>query len=240
MAGRVASTGRIQKDWTPSLVNDSGVTTPLWLKADTGVTLTGGTMTGWADQGGLGNNARQDLDMAAQPAVGADAYFSGLTSVQFNATAAYGNPTGYPNGTNPCTVFNVLMLPVIAGSRMYLHTNSAEFGIYAEATTGELGIYCNAFKATGLILRPKTPYIVEVAYDGTSVFPKVNGVAGTTGSGFTLVASSAQYTIGGLSPAGGVNDPQWSLAEHIVFKGTLSAATATKVRNYLNAKYRVY
>ncbi len=218
----------------------------LWLEADEGVTNSGGSVSGWADQSGNNNNATG----VNQPLWVANA-LNGLPVVQFNGTNSYLNLPYFMNGATQGEGFVVLKTTTTLGSDGALWSWGS-YAIYGYVT--QLG-YPNSDGSIsedfgsgnlynmGVPAQPLSQYhLYEVTSQTNNWAAWINGslLYQTNGNPAGFSYAGQPYT---PSPTLGVTEGYPTLyfngdvAEVMVFNRGLTASERVTVSEYLNGKY---
>lgn len=214
----------------------------LWLRADLGITLNSGNVSGWADQSGHGNNASQintmnqppyvQSQMNGQPALRGDGAHFGMVTSAFTlgASATLFVATQPSTGTQS-TYARMLeqqySLTYYLGSdvngtayKLIVNNNSAPYGT---ANGGTVTSGANTIVAGEYLSPTGTLY--------------VNGASVGTGT-FTAPSNDNQA----VSIMQSFQAAQWwngYFAEAIIYNRALSTSELNSVHQYLGARYGV-
>ena len=223
----------------------------LWLKADAGVTLNGSTVSQWADQSPLGNNAYQS-DPASQPTLVTSAI--GAPAIGFDGIADLLFFTNDINGLSGITIFLVANNtdPSQTGgsgasdSPAIFWNESVDWGwVYLSPLQGVVNWRIGSGDATtstnGLYIRPVSLgarySVTTLKKDSTMETLYVNGT-----NVQAITALSAQTA--GVRPDGTLGGRPGScfageILEVLVYNTALSDTDRATVESYLLAKYLV-
>ena len=189
--GTTSAAGWCRKNM--GLFTNTGLTTP--------VSANGDAIAGWYDQTGNGNHLLQPT-AANRPLYDAD---RGLVQNCLGANQFFTMPAGYSVNARAASF---MFICEIQGLRQGYNTALTQYkfllgssgltsNIYQDGTTGKLGIYDGAFKAS-TATPPTSRACILVVMDSGATTIYVNGVASTTtllanasSSGFTLLGSAA-------------------------------------------------
>jgi hypothetical protein len=207
-----------------------------WFNSSIGVTSSSGSVLGWADQSGNGNDLAQ-ITSANQPTLVANGLGTNPI-LHFSGTQWLESPTGYPTSSDYW---------VFAVGRV------SDFSVYnnlvATATTGfaTLGF----FPSPNLVLFHDSTY-VEATVDLTvnTFFLAEAGYQESTGDAivYTNGVGSTVGTIGRTNTDPTLNVGAYNndyplhgdIAEVLMFHQLLSTSQQQQVENYLNLKYSLY
>jgi len=206
----------------------------LWLKADTGITLSGSNVTAWADQSGNGNNATA-TDAPTLTTIG------GKTFVNF----AGGFFTGDELLTQPYATIMVVanftaarQVEVIFqqhnendGDNLALYRGHAgadeEFAIYNGASFGSIATTSN-----------NQTYLFGVTVNEVTGSLYLNGTADEVGESGAITPAGLYYI--GKWVSGDVVTTEMRMAEIVVYDRVLTTPERQQVETYLNTKYEIY
>lgn len=247
--GGFASSGSCSLSFTTGL--------SLWVKADTGLTCTGGctgtnVVTGWADQSGNGNN----LTTSGSTLTYAAADINGLPAVKFpTVTSAAPGPSSFAltTGLTPSsvTIFAVVGSIVNTADQQSLLSGATNsFNYWVADTSGNHLQGADSTFAASLITSTaavSTVYhqINVTAISGTSQALRQDRTAdGTatnttsfTGAAMNNIGYNKQAGVGGCASSTACKAFNGHLAELLVFSAALSGGNNTIVENYLNCRY---
>jgi hypothetical protein len=222
------------RSFSPADVN--GCT--LWLDAadSTTITLSGSTVTQWADKSGNGNNARP---FGSGPTRGVNAVtFSGTQTMDGSATYLHNSS----NGT--WSIFSAFRPASLAGDPRLLHYQGtpnrvAQF-LYVEGgtltTLAWLSGEASLVQAFGGSLASNTSYVASAVNTTTTLTAYRNGTAGSPVSHDALTTiSNGRYILGGLSAT--ENRLAGDVYELLVYSSALSEAQRQQVEGYLGIKW---
>lgn len=205
----------------------------LWVKADAGVTQSGGIVTGWADQSGNGNNLG---NVSGNPTLATN-LINGLPAIDFRTS-------GRLRGTvfTGSSIYAVVKTRAtsLSGSLDSALVETTGGGLYSTLTpgNGQWGSYFNAYRTAGQILPVDTSLILaSISSSGGSWFFRRNGAQIGTGSPATYLTRSFVY-VGNDSSLG--QQSKCYIAEILAYDRQLSTAEAQHIEAYLNYKYAIY
>lgn len=217
----------------------------LWLKADSGVTLSGSNVTAWADQSGNGNNATANNNptfisssINNRPAIS----FNGDTSwmqIPQNNIGDNGNISIFAvlNYTSGGIIFN-------KGDAATFEATSWEFSIitgFGFVDTNSGNPFWNAVPVsiatnTNLILEGfSSSGVSQLAFNGTN-----SGSASGACSGFNNISQFIGIGGGGTSGENQNSPLNARIAEIIIYNRQVTTAERQQVEAYLNSKYAIY
>jgi hypothetical protein len=214
----------------------------LWLEADQGVTQVAGVVSSWADQSGIGDVNRDQI----QAVIGnrptwnaADVNYNGQPTISFNSAVPqwlYSQGVWVPTYDQPYTFFAVGNDDGVgANNELYLSdfaANAYYFGgiggtFYADS--GSINLFTTT--ARGAVQRVVS---VESNPPNTKIYMSAI-TEEVTGNCSNLILS--RLSLGGTG-VGGL-PLNGTLAAVLVFKGVLTLAERTRVLNYLGTKYGI-
>jgi uncharacterized repeat protein (TIGR03803 family) len=235
-----AQTVSLSINISPPFTSGSVAGMRLWLKSDTGVTATNGSISTWTDQSGqaAGNYASQ-ATTANQPTLAANV-FNGYPSVHFNGTSNYFTVTNFMNGAAAGELFVVLKASTTLPQ---LHAAPWCFGdtygsSYPDARDGH--IYDDFGSTTQQdVGKPSQDLTVPHLYNACSAAnlwqARLDGAliySGTTNQ----VGFRSNPEMGSLP-----DSPTWffagDVAEMIVYDHVLTDSDRAAVTQYLTEKY---
>jgi hypothetical protein len=226
-----------------------------WLRADAGVTSSGGNVSQWTDQSPFGNNAVQ-ASGGNQPTLTSNA-INGEPALTFNGSSSYlsipDNPTLRPSAMTVIAVASsagtgggythILGKPYYSSSSWNAPYSSYELSINS---TGVPFFNCSVagtggYDGAGTVVNLNQPYLLAGMYDGTNVsFWQNGGTPATTSISGTLDngdSTTKNLVIGQAS----VNSPReyfnGQIAEVLIYNRVLSAAELQQAETYLAVKY---
>ncbi|HTB81291.1 MAG TPA: choice-of-anchor tandem repeat GloVer-containing protein [Opitutaceae bacterium] len=210
----------------------------LYLRADAGVTASGGFVSTWADQSGLGNNATQG-NSSSQPSL-VTGQINGLPAVHFNQSQQNSlnlltNPMSGASGGEAFAVLRRSNTTNIVG--LWAFGTYANGGSRYPEYTGEINddFATNTWYSTGpapdnSVLQ--NFHIYDVGGDSTTWFQNFNGYPHFQQSGNTVGFRS--------NPAIGDGDGcqfDGDIAAIVVYNHVLTPAQRDSVMQYLDQKY---
>jgi len=225
------------------IIPSSGLS--LWLKADTGVTLSGADVTVWADQSGNGFNATSP---ATKPTF-ISSSINSKPAISFNNDSSWMQiPQNSIGNSGNISIF--VVLNYVSGAVILNKGDAASF----EATVWELTTntgfgFVNddgeEFSWNVVPVSPATniPLLLEgfssagvsqLAFNGTN-----SGDPSSANVGFNAIS---QYIgIGGGGDGGSAVSPlDARIAEIIIYNRQVTSPERQQVEAYLNAKYAIY
>jgi len=198
----------------------------LWLKADAGITLSGSSVTAWADQSGNGNNVN---DVANMPML-VNNLINGYPAIYFRGTDYLYNSAFTTEGLN--TFFNVVKF--LSGNRVFTSINT-------NILIGSYGGYSDRMYNQGWIFEgtsESTDWKLNSAYFGGESSFYQNGILLGTGNG--------ENQLDGISIGGhpnwedGAGTAECYHAEVIMYNRAVTESERQQIEAYLNTKYAVY
>ena len=221
----------------------------LWLRADLGVTTSGGLVTAWADQSGNGNNAT-DPGVGVRPALTAsNSNFSNQSTVDFDGTddfltgaitigsaswAVYA-VVRYTANSGAANAFGIVSFVPSGGA----NDNAANsMLIFRNAQTQLVTTVSVANKSVSTIAN-NTTYVFSSRCDGANNTQRVNTTDGTTVAS-TATVTVAKYYLGSRWVTSATSLPTpINIAEFIVYSSNPSSGDNTSLRSYFQARYGV-
>jgi hypothetical protein len=211
----------------------------LHVKADAGVTQSGGLVSGWADQSGNGNNMTQGIE-SRKPAVVSNVF-----------------------GSNPAIRFDNDYLILPSAATLGIQNNEYEIFIVAKTTNNNSnlmflmgGASVEQFEAhyngsAGIRFIPRTSLYIDNGAIGTYSNASAQlfnfrasaseGLVQMNGTDSTRSAFDARSAFAGDIYLGIRGDLSWAytgdIAEVIIYNAVLSESDRTSVETYLNNKY---
>jgi hypothetical protein len=221
----------------------------LWLRANSGISASGGFVDGWADQSGNGNNASGSG--ATRPTFNSsDANFNNLASITFPNTPASNFYLQIPDNdnldnTSQLSVFFVIRptsVPATMGilsKRTAAGTNQSYFFTILNGS-----LRCQATISTGVNTNLSTSNsslnqldIISFVMNGTNQLGLLDGASQTTPTGVASIPNNASNLFVGTLDASDNNNFEGQIAEVIIFRTALNTAQRQILENYLSAKY---
>jgi hypothetical protein len=218
----------------------------LWLKADSGVTLSGSNVTAWADQSGNGNNA-------ISPSISPTFVSSSINSkpaISFNGDGSWMQIPQNSIGTNG----NISIFMVLNYTSGAVFFNKGDLETF-EATAWELTTITGFgfvdtndgdpfWNTVPLVLDSDTPLLLEgFSNDGESqlAFNGVDsGIPSDGCSGFNNISQYIGIGGGGTTGASQNNPLDARIAEIIIYNRQVTTAERQQVEAYINYKYAIY
>lgn len=238
---------------TPSAVVSGAL---LWLKCDSGVTLSGGVVTSWADQSGNGLNFGQKPN-AAYPLQHTD------SSILFTASTMYNDPnarvlqntssglqqTGLytlfcvvrAGGPNACVISKSTdatkrrryQISINGGGIFVGEGNGDVFAVYNTGTGNDVNI-----KRLIVSQTPASNQIV-IRYNGSQVnVYTAEAVSATTTNTAPVYLGASPFSPGSTYNAEASN--QMYVYEILLYQSVLTLAQIQQMENYLNGRWSVY
>lgn len=231
----------------------------LWLKADTGITLSGSDVVMWEDQSTTGYDVEQNINNIYRPTYSAsNSALNNQSSIEISSGAGqfltgsqFGVPSGHPLWSPDMTIFVMgeLRSPWNNYSTLVSVTSTGAWSdgwaIGSRDTTGNLDFWFNGWNnriyqpnvITGMITSRKILAVGRANSTANQLLYRLNGAQiGTTTYGSQSTNSTSYLTISG-APGGIYQAYASSIAEIIVYNSALTDSEITTVENYLTGKY---
>ena len=208
----------------------------LWLKADAGVTESGGVVTSWADQSSSGANA----SAAGNPSYLAD-QINGLPAIEFDGSSMSGSQILSGTEASFFAVISFLSYKEVGiifeqhngSDNMAFYRGFAENGLPQSRTR----IY-NGTDLSGTITSNDNQfYILSCTINDSNANLFLDGSADNDGFAGDITAGG-NYFIARWE--GGGSDTPCKIAELLVYDNVLSSANRESVDTYLNGRYAIY
>lgn len=231
----------------------------LWLRADAGATVGGGTVSAWADQSGHGFNGAAPGATAEPTYVASDPLINNKPTLRFDGSNDRFHNTTFDSLTNTTgyTAYYLARPDALTPNQFIFmsvddFSRSATYQIFGDTAYiygGGDAQSGNAYHGYALPGGFTTAYtLMEVVYDGTQATDATRLQAYTNATLMTISAlgvipssilsSLSGYTVGAREPSGDtVFDGD--LAEVLVFDRTLTPAERLGVRSYIGDKYDI-
>lgn len=208
----------------------------LWLRADQGVTIGGGKVTGWNDLSGNANSAAQGT-VANQPVFSATG-LNGRPAIDFSGSTWFDNTTS--NLVSAGSAYSVLIVAKTGNGEIFTIRRGTLYSGSGFFQSGTTVVYSDGGGVTSTTV-PNTAAITQTGttgfkschkYSGTGTLPAIylNGVAQTVaGSNQTTENAATGFQIGNnasLLPWGGL------IGEIIVCSGAIADADRLNVEAY--------
>jgi len=213
----------------------------LWLRADLGVDITGGSVQGWKDQSGHSLNDTAST-LVALPV----SSINGRAGFRLTGSEYFTGGTNILAGNSPRTIFAVHKPSTTSGSVLTLRTstlkadymfNWAPFPglVYTDGVNNPN----NAFVTPHTITGQPTISQWSSAGPGTVLGYKENGItfAVTQTSGSSTDSGSTGFNVGGGGAA--LANYQGDICEILVYDSVLSAGDEAAVQDYLAVRYAI-
>jgi hypothetical protein len=236
----------------------------LWLDAAKGITLSGSSVTAWADQSPSANNASEGRS-ALQPAIVSSA-IHGLPAVSFGSSAgsdlilASSASLGWGTGDFLVEVvaeYNNVPQASTEQTNGYGELYTSIFGAPIDSATG-VGLYANAppiggnaastaflgfaggvaVPSAGTGYNDGAAHVFAMQRSGATFSVRLDGASvgsKAIGAGVDIGASAGAH-LGGIENAT-VQELSGEIAEVIAVKGTIGAADLAGIEGYLVGKY---
>jgi hypothetical protein len=237
-----SSDGSEPAEWTPSNYSTSA-DVALWLKSDTGVTVTGTAVSAWADQSSYSNNASQSSG-ANQP-VQVISSINGINSIQFDGSSKFMdiadsasldlNSTGIsffifckptPSTLPPSSAYCFILKDGTYGIRMNMDGDSNSNPSFDNFSAVETGT-TNAISGNNWqIIEGSKGDAFYVNASNAGAYANSPGADNSNGLKLGNAGSGGQYFSG-------------EIAEIILLKGAVSSGERQKIEGYLAHKYGV-
>ena len=212
-----------------SPANLSGLS--LWLKADTGITLSGANVTAWADQSGNGKNATA-LDTPTLSTV------SGKTFVDF----AGGYFTGNELITSPYAT--IMCVARFSSTRdlemMFQQYSDADNLAFYRGFNLDSGfrIYNGTDFGSSSLTSNNQTYLFGVTVNNDTGTLYLNSISDGNGLCGEITPAGAYYL--GFWQGGGLATTEMQMAEIVVYNRVLTTPERQQVEAYLNTKYAIF
>lgn len=223
----------------------------LWLRSDSGITASGGAVSGWSDSSGNGNDAAQSTG-SAKPSLVTGSVNSGvLPSLAFDGTASYMNlPTDFSNLTSGASIFVVLnpSSGSATGTPFTCGNTSNNDALICRTVGQNAALYTFNGGTSSNVTTSTTPLtvgsyqVLELLYEpgasaGTGTI-WVNGAqeAQATNLVQTLTNTSRSSNFIGVG-SGLANFFPGSLCEILVFNTRVSESSRRALNTYFRSKY---
>jgi hypothetical protein len=219
----------------------------LWLKANAGVSSFLGTVSGWSDQSGGGNNA--STVNGVNPALTVSAInsypaitYSGTGGLQgsFGANITANNASAFivenitPAGTNTAGLFSIAASgavdSAVASSVSFFESNTGVIATARSAAAG--GKYTNA-NALGQY------HLCSSHFSATQNLFYTEGAASTNAAFTAAALASRVYTVGSRYTGSASQYLTGQIAEVILYDRLVSAAERNQIESYLAIKYGI-
>lgn len=211
----------------------------LYLRADTGVTESGGAVSQWDDLSGNGNNATQTTG-SVQPTLQTTG-INGLPSLNFDGTDRMTTPT-FGNTITECTIAVVTKISSLdniaptffaqlSGVRNKRYFAQSTTSFLTDGGTTNVSLLFDHLNQTAISI-----ITLESPNNGTIIINKVNTASSTV---VNVTSSNLGFVIGDWSSGGG-RGITGLLSEFIVFDYVLNNNEIGQLESYLNNKYAAY
>ena len=211
----------------------------LWLKADTGVTLSGADVTGWADQSGNGKNA----SAIGTPSLST---ISGKTFMNFAGGFFVGDalltqPLEEAQATIMCVARFTNPTDIGMMFQQYGENEYDNLAFYRGFNSGEsfeFRIFNGADLTSDSAVANNQTYLFGTIVDTTVGVLYLNGIE----EGLDAVgdqATEGEYLLGRWG-SGGQTTTELRMAEIVVYDRFLTTPERIQVEEYLNTKYEIY
>lgn len=221
----------------------------LWLRADTGINESSGTITAWSDQSAFANNATQSV-VANQPRILTN-QINGFPSVDFTKLTTnrwLQVPSGFADLTNGVSIFAVVKPPGTATDARIVdfgnNTSSNNFQLYQPTTSG---LSFRAYNgANGKLVTASTGMtsaykLAEVVHNGdfkATLYINGSQVAQSTGPANMNNLVNIERMGNFIGKAfGTANYFEGQIAEILIFKKGVSDLERKTIESYFYYKY---
>jgi hypothetical protein len=224
----------------------------LWLKSDSGVTLSGSNVTAWADQSGNGNNAVTNI--GEEPTF-VSSFLNGNPAIEFNGRGQI-MQIADTNSLDFLSISSFIVLEYLGqgtgNNIVYIKNanagspqNEAMYGLVA--TIGDYVSFPQNVDGwsdyqTQINIQNSIPRILSMTYDGTNQNVYSNGnFSNTFNIGGNIATSTGILQIGGYNKS--FNDEEYfygQIAEIIMYNRAVTSTERQQVESYLNTKYAIY
>lgn len=247
--GRLGLLGNSQQGWAPSELPNLKA----WYRADSGVTVSGGLVSAWADRSGNGLTLTESID-ANKPLYDAT-IFNGSPGIVFNGNQKITTGTNAFTGLNAnnkhswffLIKFNSSFFPDY--SRIAAFLASGASSDYSDATSFVPALVRNLSPLRidtyqggnpyAEIANVSMPYVrVAVIYDGTNITTYLNNVQVAQSAKSFSIASAGTLRLGGSwEPAGDYIAA--TVAEVIVTDNAENSSVRGQIDNYFKSHWGV-
>ena len=215
----------------------------LWLRADKGITLSGNTVSNWADQSGNGYDATQ-LTLSWQPSVTTTT--NGKPALRFDGSNNFLTGSQIPNlefaSITLFVVANGFSQTGIGAGLFTINTFTDGFCFYRRLNAPDLTLYSNNISVSGEGALPITGFNYKILglekYYSSEIKLFINGGQVANSYDSTIVGSftNNNYVLGYFS---GFELLKGNIAEVILYNQALSDNNRKAVENYLKIKYAI-
>ena len=220
----------------------------MWLRADTGVTVSGSSVSQWSDLSGNGMQAVQASGTNQPVLVSSSTTANGMSVMRFDGTNDYLSVADTDLlRPDRLTIYAVARQSsggnqgiVLAKSGSTSWTNG--YGVIREGSANEFGFFVNANAtieesyASGGTIAPNQTFLLQASYDLRQKALLINGIAQSPKLSTTAINHSTQPLL-----IGGNGNATYSLggeiAEVLVFNRPLTLAEQAEVEKYLGTRY---
>jgi len=225
----------------------------LWLKADAGVTVSGGFVTTWADQSGNGNNA--SIATIGEEPTFISSFSNAKPAIQFNGTTQIMQiPSSSSINFLNTSAFIVLKylgegtgnnVVYLKNADAGLQENPAMYGLigYNGDSAASFSMYVDSWVdyPTQIDISGGDPTLLSMTYDGDEIV-YLNGVLSDTFEiGGNIETSTGLLQIGGYNKSFDSEEYFYGqIAEIIMYDDILGTEDREQVETYLNSKYAIY
>lgn len=213
-----------------------------WIKADLGVTITGGKVSQWNDQSNTDSHKNLTQPISAnRPTLNtSDPIYNNHNSISFNSASDGYMISGTLNTTivQPNTVFivgNTDGSPSTFEVFMDSHDPVVEQAIFGSGSTGQYDVFGNSSFASGVSVK-STPVIICCVFNDPNSSMRIsqltiNNTGTVSGSSLpTIVVGAFNDT---TAPLNG------KIAEIILYSRQLSVSEINQVMRYLSNEYAI-
>lgn len=235
---------RYELNFTPAVLASAGITLAADYNAQTGVTVSTGTISAWADQSGNGNHLAKGT---TGPTLKSGSSINGRNAAKFAVSTNWltkSSPVGVPTAASPKTLFCVMQMPATpSGAVVPLTIDDASGGFSIVVDIGGLvGVFVQGLFSTyySTTLAANTPCVVVITDNGIGQATAIiNGIVCTGGAYTAPVAAAVTgLRVGSKGQTDGTVITG-DIARVGVFNGVISASAAVRLANHLMAFYGV-
>jgi hypothetical protein len=211
----------------------------VWLKADAGVTESGGSVILWADQSGEGNDAANGNSPTKQTN-----QINGFPAINFTNSQWLQIQQNSIGNTGNLNVF--IILNYTSGGILLNKGDGATYEgtVWEMAPQNGFGYVDNSEPSWAVVsyVPSAGAKIIEMACDAGSIEVFENNISkGSAGPIGSINAISQYIGIGGGGVGGSTqNSLEAKIAEIIIYDTFLTSNDRASVYSYLNAKYAIY
>jgi len=225
----------------------------LWLKSDSGVTLSGSYVTSWTDQSGNNNNA---IANTGEEPTFVSSFLNNKPAIEFNGLGQI-MQIADANSLDFLNMSSFIVLKYIGqgtGNNIVYIKNAnagspadpAMYGLVATLFNGNLSFPLNVNDwvdhTTNVDIKDSIPRIFSMTYGGSDILMYANGFEVGSGSiGGNISTSTGTLQIGGYNKS--FDSAEYfcgQIAEIIMYNRAVTSTERQQVESYLNTKYAIY